>query len=289
MEFYLKKVAVIGSGVMGSQIALQCAICGFDTIIVSRNSDGRKKARNNIVNYLKMMQVNKMIQESEIPFILNRLIITSEFEKAINDADYIIESVVEKQEVKKEVFKKISKYCRDESIVLTNTSSFVPSMFVDYIKNCERFCALHFYSPVWKTCVVDIMCHSKTTDHVKELVKEFAHRLKQQPIIIQKETSNYVFNSILCQIICVSIKLVMDEVTNKEDVDVLWKSILGTNVGPFGIMDAIGLDTVYNIIEQNIPKLKFDNKDAGRYLQLLQKYIDNGELGIKTGKGFFKY
>ena len=86
-----------------------------------------------------------------------------------------------------------------------------------------------------------------------------------------------------------SIKLVMDEVTNKEDVDVLWKSILGTNVGPFGIMDAIGLDTVYNIIEQNIPKLKFDNKDAGRYLQLLQKYIDNGELGIKTGKGFFKY
>lgn len=288
-DSYSKKVAVIGSGVMGVQIALLCVVCGYETTIISRNANGRAKARNKVINYLEMMQAGQKISEDKIPDILEKLKVTSKIANAIEAADIIIEAVVEDFEVKKKLFSNISNYCKENAMILTNSSSFVPSSFTEFIKSPEHFCALHFYSPVWNTCIVDVMYHAGTDEQTKENVVAFAKSLKQRPVIIKKETSNYVFNSILNQIVCTSIQLVADEVTDIEDVDALWKNILGTNVGPFGIMDVVGLDTIYRIFNQHISVYGTDNKRTEGYLKFIQKYIDKGDLGVKSGKGFYSY
>lgn len=283
------KIGVLGAGVMGCQIALLCSTCEYNVTLFSRTFEGKKKAKQIIVGYIDMMQISQKLKDEDIPKVLSRINVTSNLDNAVSYADIIIETVVEDFEVKKNLFMDIRNKCRDNTLILTNSSSFVPSSFVECIKNPELFCAMHFYSFVWNTRIVDIMSHPRTSDKTKEEVIEFARSLKQTPIVLKKEINNYVFNSMLNEVVITAIRLIIDDIVDIDDVDSSWKGVLGTNIGPFGIMDAIGLDTIYKIIEHQVSIYDRRDKNVQKYLEYLNSYIKEGRLGVKCGKGFYTY
>lgn len=288
-NYNAKKICVLGAGTMGTQIALYCSVYGYHVFLHSRTENGKRNAKKKIVDYIELMQANQKIKEEDIRFIFERIRVVSNFDKAVADADIVIESVVEDIQVKKDLFLKISDKCREDAIILTNSSSFIPSVFAEAVKKPERFCALHFYSLIWNTRIVDVMTHSKTSDKIKESVIAFTETLNLRPVVLKCESSNYVFNALFNEVLIKAIQLVLDEVADIEDIDVSWKRVLNVTKGPFGTMDVIGLDTVYKIIEQGSVKDTLRKEDVSRYLDFVKKFIDEGRLGIKSGKGFYNY
>jgi 3-hydroxybutyryl-CoA dehydrogenase len=195
--------------------------------------------------------------------------------------------VVEDVKIKKEIFKKISLGCRKDAIIATNTSTFIPSMFLDSIKYTERFAALHFHSYVWNSSVVDIMPHKDTSEETIKTLENFSKKIGQIPIILKKESHNYVFNAIWNEVSKAAIDLVVNGITTVQEVDLAWTEILKMPIGPFGIMDHAGLDTALNITNYWAEKL--NDEQLKRNAQFLKSYVDEGKLGVKTGKGFYNY
>lgn len=288
MEFSeIKKIAVAGSGSMGTQIAIQCALFGYETTVCARSEKSKEKAEGQIKKYFDMINNSGKVKEEKQSAAKGRLQVSLDFEGVVSKADIIIESVVEEIEVKKEMFKKISSLCRQDAIVATNTSTFIPSMFLDSMEYPERFAALHFHSYVWSSTIAEVMPHEGTSGATITALQKFAGRIGQIPIIMKKESHNYVFNSIMTEINRAALTLVVNDISTMKDIDLAWRGILKMSVGPFGLMDMIGLDTIYHVNEYWAEK----NSDSQlkKNSRFLESYIREGKLGIKTGEGFYKY
>lgn len=283
----IKQIAIIGSGSMGIQIAIQCALFGYETQIYARSEASKEKANAQLLKYFDMINSSKKWKEEKQTAAKRRLDISLSLEKTVENADIIIESVVEEVEVKKEVFQKISDVCRPDAIVVTNTSTFVPSMFLEEIRYPENFAALHFHSYVWSSTIAEIMPHKKTEQSTIKSLQKFAGKIGQIPIIMKKESHNYVFNSIMTEINRAALSLLVNEVSTIKDIDLAWRGILKISIGPFGLMDMIGLDTIYHVNEYWAERT--NDEQLRKNSKFLKEYIDAGELGMKTGKGFYQY
>jgi 3-hydroxybutyryl-CoA dehydrogenase len=288
MEFSeIKKITIIGSGSMGTQVAIQCALFGYETAVYARSGKSKKKAEDQINKYFDIINSTKKFKEEKQSAAKGRLQASLNFEDIVSNADIIIESSVELVEVKKEIFKKISSVCRPNAIVVTNTSTFIPSMFLDSMKYPERFAALHFHSYVWSSTIVDVMPHQGTSENTMTVLQKFAGKIGQIPIIMKKESHNYVFNSIMTEINKAALTLVVNDISTIKDIDLAWRGILKMSVGPFGLMDMIGIDTIYHVNKywaekNNDEQLKKNSK-------FLENYISEGKLGMKAGEGFYQY
>lgn len=283
----IKKITIVGSGSMGTQIAIQCALFGYETLIYARSETSKERANTQILKYFDIINSSKKWKEEKQSAAKSRLHISSNLEKTVADANIIIESVVEEVEVKKETFQKISAVCRPDAIVATNTSTFVPSMFLEKIRYPENFAAIHFHSYVWSSTIVEIMPHEKTDQSTIKTLQKFAGKIGQIPIMMKKESHNYVFNSIMTEINKAALSLVVNEVSTIKDIDLAWRGILKISIGPFGLMDMIGLDTIYHVNEYWAERT--NDKQLKKNSKFLRTYIDAGKLGMKTGEGFYKY
>ena len=172
--------------------------------------------------------------------------------------------------------------------ITTNSSTLVPSQYAEATGRPARFCALHFHQPIWSSNVVDIMPHPGTDPAVVVLVRDFARTIDQIPILLQKESPGYVFNAMLDAVLSAASDLVARNVATFEDVDRSWMGITGMPVGPFGIMDLVGLDLIYSIVLRKAGIFRF-LPAARRPLSVLESYVERGKLGLKTGEGFYTY
>ncbi|MHB8062370.1 MAG: 3-hydroxyacyl-CoA dehydrogenase NAD-binding domain-containing protein [Ruminiclostridium sp.] len=283
----IENIAVIGSGTMGCQIALQCALFGYKVRLLSRSEESRKKAKEMLMIDIGIMRMDKVISSEQIAGIINALEFKRSLIETIKEADLIIETITENRQAKEQLYKEISAVYPPEAILVTNTSTFLPSMFTEFVADQERYLALHFHSNVWKSNIVDIMGHTKTSIESIERVSAFAVSIGQIPVIMKKERPFYVFNSMIFEVIRTALQLVTEEVVELNEVDLVWKKILGVQTGPFELMDVIGLDLISEIIDCY--------KDASNreVIEKISNYIDSykkgGKLGRKTGEGFYKY
>jgi 3-hydroxybutyryl-CoA dehydrogenase len=217
---------------------------------------------------------------------MSRITATSDPAAAAKDADFINESVPENPELKAKVFAQFNELCPKRTIFTTNTSMLMPSQFAQATGRPEKFAALHFHD-LRTTNVVDVMPHPGTDPAVTQLVYDFAVSIGQIAIMLRRENNGYVFNAMLSNLFLTALTLATTDVASVEDIDRAWMGVTRMPIGPFGIMDQIGLKTVWTITDYWAREI--NDPQAKANADLLKQYVDRGDLGAKTGKGFYGY
>lgn len=283
----IRRVLVVGAGTMGQQIAWQCATHGYEVSLYDVAPEALARAEDTLQTFADRFVAEERLQRDDVDAALARITTTDDAETTAADADLLSESVPEKPDLKLDVFMRFDELCPAHTIFTTNTSSFVPSMFADATGRPAQFAALHFHPDVWESNVVDIMPHSGTSETTVATLRTFAVRIGQIPIVLEKENFGYVFNAMLTALNREALSLVANGVASVEDVDRSWMGITQMRVGPFGILDKVGLDTALDITEYwaNI----LDDPQLHTNADLLRDYVEAGRLGVKSGEGFYTY
>ena len=277
----IKNVLIIGCGTLGLRIGLRFAMDGFNVRLYDLTDKSLTRALTWQRSILEKL-VKKGLHTEGVETVMQRLTTTTDREEAVRDIDLVSESVFEDIGVKKSLYSDFALIFEEKTIVTTNTSYLLPSMFAEETGCPERFCALHFHD-VFTMNVVDIMPHPTTADWVVDLLMAIGKKIHQTPVLIQKENQGYIFNQMLMAVVGSAMDLRIRDVASVQDIDRSWMGNFKTNLGPFGILDQIGLDTAW--------KVSKNAKDARsqRSLAFLQTYLDEGKLGFKSGEGFYKY
>ena len=271
---------------MGQQIGAQCAIHGLEVVLCDLNYDILDKAFERIKKLLKSFKASNRITQKEADAAIRRIRGTTNIGEAAVNADLVSESVPEDPDLKGKVFSQFNALCPDHTIFATNTSTLLPSMFAQGTGRPEKLVAIHFHD-VRATDIVDVMAHAGTSEETLNVAIEFAIKIGQVPVVLRKESPGYIFNSMLTALFEAAQTLAANGVTSIEEIDRAWMGVLHTPLGPFGLMDSIGIDTVWKAKEYWANKLNdAQNKKNAKFLK---EYIDKGHLGQKSGQGFYSY
>lgn len=282
----IRTVFVIGSGTMGQQIGLQCAMHGYEVLLYDIAQGALQDAEAQIKAYAAGLVSQNRLVIPEAEATLARIRYTFNPLDAA-EADLVSESVPEDPALKASVFAQFHQICQPHAIFTTNTSTLIPSMFAAATGRPGQFAALHFHSYVWDSNVVDIMPHPGTTPETVAVLQAFAKRIGQIAILLQKENYQYVFNAMLGALNTAALKLAVDGVAVVEDIDRAWMGVMKTGIGPFGIMDLVGLKTVWDITQYWATVTGDEQLHANA--DFLKPYVEQEWLGIKSGRGFYTY
>lgn len=312
----MKNITVIGGGVLGSQIAFQTAYCGFDVTIWLRSHESVNRTKAKLLDLKKKYTENINLMNKEVGKAYNNWCngISSydnfnykecikkvddaykniKFEIdlgiAIKSADLVIESMTEDFDIKKDLYTKMSYLLPKKTIVVTNSSTMLPSKLAKYTGRPEMFLALHFANSIWKNNTAEVMKHDKTDDKYFNEVIKFAKEINMVALPIIKEKSGYLLNSMLIPFLFSGLDLLVNGISDVESIDKAWKLGTGSPKGPFQILDTVGLKTAHEIVLMYVKIPSFlAPYNFKKMEKLLKEYIDKGKLGIASGEGFYKY
>ncbi|EKN68105.1 3-hydroxyacyl-CoA dehydrogenase NAD-binding domain-containing protein [Schinkia azotoformans] len=276
------KIGVVGSGIMGNGIAQVFATSGYEVVLVDVNKDVLTKAKQIISKNLEKLAQKKT--EIQVDEIVNRVAFTTD-KNHLKNADLVIEAIIENIEIKLALFKELDELCEQKTILASNTSSLLISEIASATNRRDRVCGLHFFNPVPLMNLVEITGTEETSNKTLEKAEEFVSSINKESIRVN-DTPLFVVNRLLVPLICEAISLVDEGTASPEDVDK--GMMLGANhpIGPLRLADMIGLDTMLHIQEALYIKTQ-DSKY--RVPELLRKMVAAGELGRKSGKGFYLY
>lgn len=316
-----KKIVVAGGGVLGAQIGLMCAYTGHDTTFWLRSESSIGRTTPKIANYSKAMMDDlenakqlignpmggylyprglirswegitaEQIDELETQgkkWFEEKISIELDMDKAFADADIVIEAMAENPEAKIAFYQQIRDHLPEKTILLTNSSTLLPSTFAEYTGRPEKYCALHFANTIWKNNTAEVMGHAGTDPQVYQQVVEFAQEINMVPLQLHKEQPGYILNSMLVPFLTAAQTLLANEVADPQTIDLTWQLATGAPAGPFKILDIVGLETAYNI-NQMKPDAHTEGSTSWKIGKILKEKIDKGETGINAGKGFYDY
>jgi 3-hydroxybutyryl-CoA dehydrogenase len=279
----IKKIAVIGAGIMGGGIAQAAAQSGFSVLMEDITEDavtaGLSKIKHRLEN--RVFQGKLDVREKEM--ILANVETSARIEDCAA-ADLIIEAVVEREAVKKEIFKKLDGLCPAETIFATNTSTISITRLADALKRPERFIGMHFMNPAYVMRLVEIIEGAATSDETAKTVKNVSAKMGKIPVAV-RDYPGFVSNRVLMPMINEAIFSLQEGVSSKEGIDTVMK--LGANhpMGPLELADFIGLDTCLQILEI----LEAELGEKFRPCAMLRELVSAGKLGRKSGEGFYVY
>lgn len=281
-----QNVTVAGSGVLGSQIAFQTAFKGFNVTIYDINEEVIEKAKARMAD-LEKTYINYFKNEQEAAKTAQtRISYATDLASAVQNADLVIEAIPELEEIKINFYKELGKVAPADTVFATNSSTMLPSQFAEYTGRPEKFLALHFANRVWMNNTGEVMEHSGTDKKVVEDVLQFASAIGMVPLHVKKEQPGYILNSLLVPLLDAAQVLWANGVSDPYTIDKTWMIATGAPMGPFAIMDIVGLQTVYNIVST-----KAAVKETYKPIADLVKteFIDKGKMGIQSGQGFYQY
>ncbi|ROQ37010.1 3-hydroxyacyl-CoA dehydrogenase [Frondihabitans sp. PhB188] len=282
----ISTVTVLGTGVLGSQIAFQAAFHGFPVTAYDVSDDALAAARTRFDGLAARYQADPVVGASaeQTAAALERLTLTTDLAAAAADADLVIEAVPESLDVKRSVYSELAASAPERTIFATNSSTLLPSDLKEYTGRPDRFLALHYANEVWRYNTAEVMGTAETDPAVFEAVVDFASRSGMVPIEIKKEKAGYLLNSLLVPFLNAAAGLLVGGYAEPEMIDKTWRIATGSPSGPFQIYDVIGLTTPYNIAAANP-----DPGSQAFAAYLKENYIDKGKLGVATGEGFYRY
>ena len=310
----MKNITILGGGVLGSQIAFQTSYSGYNVTIYLRSKESIKRCKkkleevkNSYIETINIMKKNKDINNwslgiedfdnfnaskclKKVNMVLDEIKLELNLDKALKDTDLVIESMSEDFNAKKEIYESIKDKLDDKTIIVTNSSTMLPSKLAKYTGRSDKFLALHFANSIWKNNIVEVMRHDKTSEYAFNEVIDFAKSIRMIPLPLNKEKSGYLLNSMLIPLLFSGLDLLVNGISDVKSIDTAWKRGTGSPKGPFEILDTVGLKTAYNIVLMyvKIPKFLAPYNFKGME-SLLKKYIEEGKLGKSSGEGFYKY
>ncbi|MCC5920154.1 MAG: 3-hydroxyacyl-CoA dehydrogenase [Cyclobacteriaceae bacterium] len=278
----IKNFLVVGAGTLGSRVALQAAISGYQVTVYDVTEKALEASKKTMDKITSQLIKSGQLDERSSSQVNQNLFFTLDLDEACKHADFINESVTEDVEIKKKVWKQLGEKCPEHTLFTTNTSYMLPSWFAEVSGRPAKFCAFHFHD-VFYSRVVDVMPHEGTDPAFCDLLMEVGRKLNQVPVYIKKEWPGYIFNTMLLALLGAAGRLLSHEVASFQDIDRSWMVNFHMPMGPFGIMDSIGLDTAYHVVNAR------EDSASKRFAKVLEKYVKEGKLGEKTGEGFYKY
>jgi 3-hydroxybutyryl-CoA dehydrogenase len=276
------KIAVLGSGVMGNGIAQVFAASGHHVTLVDISYDVLKKAEDSITKSLTKLAQKEANLDPVV--VLGRLEYSTD-KQQVCDAVLVIEAITENIEIKKKVFKELDELCDPKTILASNTSSLCISDMAAVTNRKDRVCGMHFFNPVPLMELVEITATDETSDETIQIAEDLVRQMNKQSIHV-KDTPLFVVNRLLVPLICEAITLVEEGTASPADIDKGMKLGAHHPIGPLWLADMIGLDTMLHIQEALFVKT---NDSKYKVPELLRIMVANGELGRKSGKGFYQY
>lgn len=319
----IKKVVVAGGGVLGSQIAFQSAYWGFDVTIWLRSEGSIKRTQPKIdrlrERYLADIEkmkgatpdspswcrgladgdsfdAEKAIERTEAAY--KNIKLELDMKKAVEDADLVIESMAEEVDAKIAFYKALAPLLPAKTVLVTNSSTLLPSQFAKFTGRPDKYLSLHFANTIWKNNTAEVMVQARTDHKYFDVVSEFANAIHMIALPVLKEKNGYLLNSMLVPFLLSGLDLYANGVSDPKSIDLAWTRGTGAPKGPFQIFDAVGINTAYNIVMQyqKVPglfspllKKMMMPYNFKAMAKMLKGYLDAGKLGMSSGEGFYKY
>ena len=280
----IKKIMVVGAGFMGSGIAQVVAAAGYEVVLRDITDEFVKKGMAAVEKNLQGAVAKGKISEEEKPAILKRITPTTTLELA-KECQLIIEVIVEKKEIKADLFKELDKLCPPETIFASNTSSIPITELAVATQRPDRVVGMHFFSPVPAMKLVEIIRGLKTSDDTVGVIRDLTEKIGKVGILV-KDGPGFLVNRINAALRSEVYKCLEEGVASIEDIDKALKFGLGHPMGPFELQDMVGLEiglAVFETMWENFREPKWCPA------QILRKLVASGDLGRKTGKGWYDY
>lgn len=320
----LQNVVVAGGGVLGSQIAFQAAYCGFDVTIWLRSESSKTRTQPKLDNLKQeyINSINLMAEQKDDPNgywargladketfnkeeclakvekAYTSIKLECDLKQACENADLVIESMAEITDEKIAFYKKLAVVLPEKTVVVTNSSTLLPSTFAKYTGRADKYLSLHFANHIWTNNTAEVMSQPLTNPQYFAELIEFANDIRMVALPVLKEKNGYLLNSLLVPLLLSGMDLVASGVSDPESVDKAWTLGTGAPRGPFQIVDVVGLTTAYNIVMQfqKVPgllspilKKMMMPYNFKAQAKMLKEKIDAGKLGKAAGEGFYKY
>ncbi len=281
----MKNITVLGTGVLGSQIAFQTAFHGFDVVAYDVDQPALDRAAERFRALAARYAADGVEGSADggAEAAIARVRLSSDLADAVATADLVIEAVPENLELKQDIYRRLAGTAPQTTIFATNSSTLLPSALAESTGRPDRFLALHFANEIWSHNTAEIMGTPATDPAVYQQVVDFAGRIGMVPIEIKKEKAGYLLNSLLVPFLQAAGELLVDGIADPQAIDATWRIGTGAPAGPFEIYDIVGLTTAYNISRMG------DEKQQAFADLLKERYIDQGKLGVATGEGFYAY
>jgi 3-hydroxybutyryl-CoA dehydrogenase len=280
----IERIAVIGSGVMGRGIAYVAAAGGFSVKIFDVQEESLLNARDEINHiFQKGIERNKITEEEAVA-ANDRLILETNLEEAVKNADLVIEAVPEKIEIKKAVFEQLDRLAGPNCIFATNTSTMSPTEIGSFTSRPEKVAAMHFFNPVHKMPLVEIIKGLETDEETGEIIRETAERMGKETVLVN-EFPGFVTSRISALVGNEAFYMLQEGIGTPEEIDKAVRLGLNYPMGPFELADLVGLDTRLH----NLNYLHQTLGEKYRPAPLLIQYVKAGRLGKKTGRGVYDY
>lgn len=284
----IQLVTVAGSGVLGTQIAFQTAFHGYVVNVYDISDALLEKAKATFQKLGEAFQYDLKATPEQIENAIRNIHYFSDLAKAVDNTDLVIEAVPENPDIKTDFYQKLAAVAPSKTIFASNSSTLLPSQFATATGRPEQFLALHFANEIWKHNTAEIMGHPGTDAQVFDTVVAFAKSIGMVALPLHKEQPGYIVNSLLVPLLGAGLGLLVKGVADVETIDKTWMVATGAPVGPFGILDVVGITTAYNI--NKIAAEKTKNAQEQKVVDYLKThFIDTGKLGIASGEGFYKY
>ena len=317
----LNKVTIIGGGVLGTQIGLMCAYVGKDVTFWLRSEGSVERTKPKLKRYSELMlrdlldakaligspmgkfayprglirdwnsvnadEIDALAARAEKNFS-GRIRIELDLASALADADVVIEAMAEDPKAKIAIYTDMKNLLPEKAVLLTNSSTLLPSAFAEYTGRPEKYLALHFANTIWKNNTAEVMGHPGTDPEIYKETVKFADEMNMIPLQLHKEQPGYILNSMLVPFLTAAQALLATGVSDHETIDRTWELATGAPAGPFKILDIVGLETAYNI-NQMKPEAHEEGSVSNLIGKLLKEKIDKGETGVNAGVGFYQY
>lgn len=283
----IKKIAVAGTGVLGSQIAFQSAFKGFEVSAYDISDEALEQAKGRYQVLMERYQADKYGSKEEVEAAYKRISLSTDLAEVVKGADLLIEAVPELLDVKKDFYTKLAQVADEKTIFASNSSTMVPSQLVDFTGRPEKYLHLHFANEIWRLNIAEVMKHEKTSPEVFEQVIEFAKAIAMVPIPLHKEQPGYVLNTLLVPFLKAAMQLAADGIADPKIVDKTWMISTGAPLGPFAFLDIIGPNTPYNLYKGWGDQGDEISAKAAAWLK--SEYLDKGKVGTANGQGVYSY
>ncbi|MED4072191.1 3-hydroxyacyl-CoA dehydrogenase [Priestia endophytica] len=280
----ISNIVVVGSGVMGRGIAYVSAVGGYSVTLIDLDESALQNAEKEIISLFEKSLNRGHISNELVLQAKRNLSYSTDLKRAGSQADLIIEAVPEKTEIKRQVFHNLEEYASDSCIFATNTSTMSPTEIASYAKRPEKTIAMHFFNPVHKMPLVEIVRGLETSDETVQLIKEVAEKMGKKSVVIN-EFPGFVTSRISALVGNEAFYMLQEGLGTPEEIDKAIKLGLNYPMGPFELVDLVGLDARLNNLKYLHEKLGEKYRPA----PLLEQYVKAGRLGRKSGKGVYDY
>lgn len=279
----IKKVCVVGAGTMGNGIAQVVAQSGYETAMVDVKQEFLDRAMGTIQGSLARLVKKETMEQSEADKVIARIKPTTDMKEAAQDADYVIEAVFEKTEVKQPVLKQLDEICPERTILATNTSSIPISLLSSAVNRPEKLIGMHFFNPVPVMKLIEVVRSLTTSDETVAVSLDFGKSLGKDPVVV-KDSPGFVANRIANVAANEALKILEDGLASAQDIDKICKLAFNWPMGFLEMIDLVGADVVLDLAETIYDQTGWERYKAA---PILRRMVESGYVGRKAGKGFY--